>query len=143
MLQLVEIAALGIAAGGLPTSNYRPRRFIELAGDLGVETKTVEPALDVTAQAFVEAELVFCDLAGFIGEGGRIGAARQIAGRGRRTVLQRGDPGERQRLELTVGIFAQISVAVPRLIGFPDRAPKFDFDVGARGTRGNGSGCRR
>ena len=104
VLQLVEVAGLGIAAGGLPAPDHRAGVLVELAGDLGVEAEPVEPALHVAALALVEADLVFGDLVGFLGEGRGIDAGGQVAGRGRRTVLQRGDPGQRQRLELAVGI---------------------------------------
>src|ERR1700678_3423238 len=39
VLQLVEIAALGIAAGGLPARDHGAGRFVELAVDLGIEAE--------------------------------------------------------------------------------------------------------
>ena len=100
MLQLVEEAGLRIAARGLPAHDHGAGGFVELAGDLGVEAEAGEPALHVAALALVEADLVFGGLVGFLGEGRGIDAGGQVAGRGRRAVLQRGDAGQRQRLEL-------------------------------------------
>ena len=144
VLQLVEVAALGIAAGGLPARDHRAGRFVELAGHLGVEAEAVEPALHVAALALVEADLVFGGLVGFLVEGRGIDAGGQVAGRGRRPVLQRGDPGQRQRLELAVGIAGQIGVELFRLVGFLDRAPELELDVrGGRGRRHRRrGGCR-
>src|ERR1700712_3106388 len=45
VLQLVEVAALGIAAGGLPAVDHGASRFIALAGHLGIETETLPAAL--------------------------------------------------------------------------------------------------
>src|ERR1700730_16394235 len=98
VLQLVEEAGLGIAPGGLPAREHRARRVIELACHLDVETKTVKTALHVAVLALVETDLVFRGVVGIVGKGGGIDAGGQIAGRGRGTVLQRGDPGQRQRL---------------------------------------------
>jgi hypothetical protein len=66
--------------------------------------------LHVAALALVEADLVFRGLAGFVGKGRGIDTGGQIAGRGRRSVLQRGDPSQRQRLELTVRVIGQIRI---------------------------------
>ena len=149
VLQLVEVAALGIAAGGLPARDHGTGHLVELAGHLGVEAEAVEPALHVAALALVEADLVFGGLAGFLVKGGGIDAGGQVAGRGRRAVLQRGDPRQRQRLELAVRIVGQIGVELFRLVGFLDRAPELDFDlrildvVGDRGRAGAGAAAVR
>src|SRR5258705_8942476 len=83
VLQPVEVAGLGVAARGLPARNHRTRRFVELACNPGIETKAGQPALHVAALAFVEADLVFRGLAGFLSERQGIDAGRQVAGRGR------------------------------------------------------------
>src|ERR1700687_3648466 len=128
--QLVEEAGLGIAPGGLPARNHGAGRFVELARHLGVETKSAQTALNVAALTFLEAALVFRGLVGILSEGGAFDAGGQITGRGRRTVLQRGDPGQRQRFELPVWIGGQIGVELFRLVRFLDRAPELEFDVG-------------
>src|SRR4030081_2913275 len=69
VLQLVEVAALRIAAGGLPARDHGAGLFIELAGDLGVEAEPGQTALHVAALAFVEADLVLGGLVGFVVEG--------------------------------------------------------------------------
>src|SRR5947208_6696207 len=66
VLQPVEVAGLGVAARRLPARNHRTRRLVELAGNPGIETKAGQPALHVAALAFVEADLVFRGLAGFL-----------------------------------------------------------------------------
>src|SRR6266850_3738872 len=58
VLQSVEVAALGIAAGGLPARDHGTGPLIELAGDLGVEAEPGQAALHVAALALVEADLV-------------------------------------------------------------------------------------
>src|SRR5205807_7164686 len=45
VLQLVEEAGLGVAAGGLPAGDHGAGRLVELAGDLGVETKSGQATL--------------------------------------------------------------------------------------------------
>src|ERR1700753_3191208 len=107
VLQLVEEAAARIAAGGLPAAEHRTGVLVELAVDLGVEAEAVEPALHVAALALVEADLVFGDLLGFLGEGGgrdagKFTGVRVVAGGvagdlgiiplGVARVLQRGEP---------------------------------------------------
>src|SRR5947208_1127853 len=133
VLQPVEVTGLGVAARRLPARNHRTRRLVELAGNLGIETKAGQPALHVAALAFVEADLVFRGLAGFLSERQGIDAGRQVAGRGRQTALQSGDPSQRERFELAIGIAGQISVELFRLVRFLDRAPKFQLDVGSSG----------
>ena len=120
----------GIAARRLPAHDHVPGGFIELAAGLDVEAEAGEAALHVAALALVEAELVFGDLVGFLGEGGGIDAGGQVAGGGRRAVLQRGDPGQRQRLEGAVRIVGEIGVEFFRLVGVLDRAPELEFDFG-------------
>src|SRR5262245_32881908 len=69
VLQLVEIAAGGVAARGLPALDHAAGRLVEHAGHLGVEAETIETALHVAALTLVEADLVLGDLARFRGEG--------------------------------------------------------------------------
>src|SRR5262249_57589451 len=57
MLQLVEVAALRIAAGGLPAGDHVAGVRAEHAGHLGVEAKPGQAALHVAALALVEADL--------------------------------------------------------------------------------------
>src|SRR5262249_23326006 len=120
VLQLVEVAGGGIAAGGLPALDHRAGVVIEGAGDLGIETEPVETALHVAALTPVETDLVFRQLAGFLAEGGRIDGgdvARHIlAAFGRRAAFKRGDPRQRQRPELAVRIGADIGVELFRLL---------------------------
>ena len=129
VLKLVEKAALGIAAGGLPARDDGAGLLIELAGDLGVEAEPGEAALHVAALALVEADLILGGLAGLLGEGRRLDTGRQVAGRGRWTAFNGRDPGQRQRLELAVGIVRQIGVELFRLVGFLDRAPELQLDI--------------
>ena len=139
VLQPVEVAALGVAACGLPARDHRARRLVEDAGHLGVETEAVEPALHVAALALVEPDLVFRGLVGFRLERLGINPGREIAGRLRvSAILQRGNPGLRQRPELTVRIAAQIGVEFFGLVGFLDRTPELDFDLRALGCGRNG-----
>src|SRR3981081_3083362 len=74
VLQLVEVAALGIAAGGLPARDHAAGGLIELAGGLGVEAEPGEAALHVAALALVEADLIFGGLVRFLLEGRGINA---------------------------------------------------------------------
>src|ERR1019366_7399163 len=124
VLQLVEETGLGITARGLPARDHGAGIIVELAGHLGIETKPIQPALHVAALTLLETDLVFRGLVGLLGEGGGIDAGRQVARRGAGPVLKRGDPGQRQRLELAVGIVGQIGVEFVRLVGFFDRAPE-------------------
>ena len=112
VLQRVEIAARGIAAGGLPAGDHGPGRRIELAGDLGVEAEPGKAALHVATLALVEADLVLGGLVGFVLEGRGIDALAQVAGCGGilGTALNRGDPRQCQRPELTVRVAAQIGI---------------------------------
>src|SRR5262249_41488460 len=80
VLQLVEIAARGVPARGLPALDHAAGRLIEHAGHLGVEAEPVEAALHVAALALVEADLVLGDLVRIRREGGRIDAGREVAG---------------------------------------------------------------
>ena len=105
--------------------------------DLGVEAETGEAALHVAALTPVEADLVFGHLVGFIGEGRRVDTRGQIAGRVRRTVLQRGDAGQRQRLEGAVRIVGEVGVEFFGLVGILDRAPELELDFGS-GTGDDG-----
>jgi hypothetical protein len=68
VLQCVEEPGPGIAPRGLPAHDHGAGGFVELAGDPGVEADAGEAALHVAALGLVEAELVFGDLAGFLGE---------------------------------------------------------------------------
>src|SRR6478609_956620 len=81
VLQPVEIAALRIAARRLPARDHDAGRLVELAGDLGIETKAVQPALHVTALTLVEANLILGDLGGFLGKRRGVDAGGQIARR--------------------------------------------------------------
>src|SRR5579883_3580841 len=110
VLELVEIAADRIAAGGLPALDHRAGVIVELPGDLGVEAEAVEPALHVAALPAVEPDLVLGDLARLLAEGcgidgGQIArhilAVLVLPGR---AVIERRDPRQRQRAELAVGI---------------------------------------
>src|SRR5882757_8020883 len=74
VLQRVEVAALRIAAGGLPAGDHGAGVVVELAGNLGVEAEAGQAALHVAALAAIEAELVLGGLIGFVREGGRIDA---------------------------------------------------------------------
>src|SRR6266516_6114463 len=74
VLQLVEVAALGIAAGGLPARDHATGGLIELAGGLGVEAEPGEAARHVAALALVEADLVLGGLVRFLLEGRGIDA---------------------------------------------------------------------
>src|SRR5260370_38880343 len=85
MLELVQIAADGIATGGLPALDHRAGIFVELAGHLGVEAKTVQPPLPVLALALFQYDLVLGHLGGFVSEGGGMAGSGQVAGRGRGT----------------------------------------------------------
>jgi len=69
VLQRVEEAGLRVAAGGLPARDHGAGGFVEPAADLGVEAEAVEAALHVAALVLVETDLVFRDLAGFLGKG--------------------------------------------------------------------------
>jgi hypothetical protein len=69
VLEIVEEAAVGIAAGGLPAPDHRAGVVIELARKVGIETKPVQPPLHVLALALVEADLVFRDLVRLRGKG--------------------------------------------------------------------------
>src|SRR5205814_9974272 len=80
VLQLVEVAALGIAAGGLPARDHAAGSLIELAIDLGVEAEPGEAALHVAALALVEADLILGGLVRFLLEGRGINARAQVAG---------------------------------------------------------------
>ena len=106
--------------------------MVEHAGDLGVEAEAVEAALHVAALALVEADLVLGGLVGFVLEGLGIDAGGEVAGcvGVLRTALQRSDPRQRQRPELTVRIAGQIGIELFRLVGILDRAPELQFDVG-------------
>src|SRR6476659_4423351 len=111
VLQLVEVAALGIAAGGLPACDHAAGGLIELAGGLGVEAEPGEAALHVAALPLVEADLVLGGLVRFLLEGRGIDACAQVAGGiGFGTRLKRGNARQGQRAELAVGIVAQIGV---------------------------------
>ena len=85
----------------------------------------------VFGMPLVETDLVFGHLVGFFGEGGLVDARSQVARRGRGAVLERGNPRQRQRLELTVGIARQVSIKLFRLVGILDRPPELDFDLAA------------
>src|SRR5438445_197814 len=102
VLQLVEVAALGIAAGGLPAREHRAGGLVEDAGHLRVEAKPVEAALHVASLALLEPDLVFRGLVRLLGKGRRIDAGGEVAGRRARAALERRDPRQRQRLELAV-----------------------------------------
>src|SRR5206468_12589998 len=80
VLQLVEVAALGIAAGGLPARDHGTGPLIELAGDLGVEAESGQAALHVAALALVEADLILGGLVRFLLEGRGIDARALVAG---------------------------------------------------------------
>src|ERR1700726_4823605 len=82
VLELVQIAADGIATGGLPALDHRAGIFVELAGPLGGEAKTVQPPLHVLALALFQSDLVLGHLGGFVGEGGGIDGSGQVTGRG-------------------------------------------------------------
>src|SRR2546421_5430586 len=130
VLQPVEVAALGIAAGGLPARNHAAGSLIELAGGLGVEAEPGEAALHVASLALVEADLILGGLVRFLLEGRGIDARGQVAGGvGLGTGLKRGNARQGQRAELTVGIVAQIGVELFRLVGILDRAPELQFHV--------------
>src|SRR4029453_2518276 len=58
VLQLVEIAALGIAARGLPARDDRTRRRVELPGGLGIEAEAGEAARPVGGPALCAAVVV-------------------------------------------------------------------------------------
>src|SRR5262245_15226191 len=81
VLRLVEVAALRVAAGGLPAGDDVAGVRGEHAGHLGVEAEAVEAALHVAALALVEADLVLGELGRFFGEDGGIDAPRQVARR--------------------------------------------------------------
>jgi hypothetical protein len=127
-LQRADKAALGIAAGGLPARDYGAGGVVEFPAGLGVETEAGEAALHVAALAAIEAELVFRGLVGLFGERQGIDAGGQVAGCGRRTILQRGNAGQRQRLEGPVRIIGEIGVEFFRLVGVLDRAPELELD---------------
>src|SRR3954454_12980765 len=92
VLQLVEVAALGIAAGGLPARDHAAGGRIELASGLGVEAEPGEAALHVATLALVEADLILGGLVGFLLEGCGIDARGQVAGGiGFGTRLKRGN----------------------------------------------------
>src|SRR3954468_6905984 len=80
VLQPVEVAALGIAAGGLPARDHAAGGWIELASGLDVEAEPGEAALHVAALALVEADLILGGLVGFLLEGCGIDARGQVAG---------------------------------------------------------------
>src|SRR6185437_10361325 len=103
VLQRVEEAGRGITARSLPARNDGAGRLIELAVHPGVEAEPGQSPLHVTPLRPVESDLVFGDLGGLRREGSGIGPGRQIARRGRWSILQRGNTGQRQRLELPVG----------------------------------------
>src|SRR6202022_3411517 len=87
VLQFVQKASAGIAACRLPTLNDRAGGIIELAGDLGIESKTGQSALNIATLALVKANLVFGELRGFVGKSRGIDACGQIAGRRAWTIL--------------------------------------------------------
>ncbi len=84
VLELVEVAGRRIAARGLPALDHRAGLVVELAGRLDVEAEAGETALHVAAQVLVQPDLVFGDLIGRFGEGGRIDASGEVARRRRR-----------------------------------------------------------
>src|SRR3954470_12870815 len=91
VLELVEVAGLRIAAGGLPARDHGAGLLIEGAGDLGVKAKPGQPALHVAALALFEPDLVFRNLVGFRGKGRGINAGGQVAGLSRGAVPERGN----------------------------------------------------
>src|SRR6266702_3745688 len=137
VLELVQIAGGGIAARSLPALDHATGLIVELAGCLDIEAEAGEAALHVAAQVLVEADLVFGDLVGLFGEGRGIDAGGEVARRRRGTVLDRGDAGERQRLEGAVRIVGEVSVELLNLVGVLDRAPELELDFA-----GLGDGCR-
>ena len=138
-LQGVEEAAPGIAARSLPARDHSAGIVVELAADPGVKAEAGQAALHVAALAPVETDLVFAGLVGFLGEGCGIDTGGQVTGRGRGAILQRGDAGERQRLERAVRIVGEIGVEFFRLVRVLDRAPELKLDFRGR----TGSGRRR
>src|SRR5882672_8796095 len=69
------------------------------------EAETSQPTLHVFTPCLVEADLIFGFLGCFVGKDHHwIDGFRQVAGGRARTVLQRGDPRQGDRFELTVGI---------------------------------------
>src|SRR6266700_7579969 len=105
MLQRVEEAGLGIAACRLPARDHSAGRLVELSVGPGVEAETRQPALHVFTHCPVEADLIFGFLGCFVGKDHHwIDAFRQVAGSCALTLLQRGDPRQGDRFELTVGI---------------------------------------
>ncbi len=96
VLQGVEIAGGGITARGLPALDHGAGLVVEPAIRLGVEAEPGQTALHVAALAPIQPDLVFGGLVCFLGKGRGVDGCRQIAGGGRRAVLQRGDAGERQ-----------------------------------------------
>jgi len=138
VLQLVEEAGLRITAGSLPAGDHGAGGVVELAGGLDVEADPGQPALHVAALRPVEAELVFGDLIRFLGEGGGIDAGGQVAGGGRGTILQRGDAGQRDRLEGAARIVGQIGVEFFRPVGVLDRTPELELDFRDRTADGSG-----
>jgi len=80
MLERVEEAGLGIAAGALPAHDDGAGRLVELSVNLGVKAETGQPALHGTSLSPVEADLIFVFLSCFVGKGRRIVGYRQIAG---------------------------------------------------------------
>ena len=138
MLHRVEVAAPGIATGGLPAGDHGAGGFVELAAGLDVEAEAGQAALHVAALVAIEAELVLGEWARLFRESGGIDAdtCDEGAFRGRWAVLKRGDTGQRDRFEGAVGIVGEIGVELFGLAGVLDRAPELEFDVGSR-TRGD------
>src|SRR5258708_1102288 len=125
MLQRVEEAGLGIAACRLPARDDSAGRSVELSVGPGVEAETGQPAVAVFAVCLVEADLIFGFLGCFVGKDHHwIDGFRQVAGGRARTVLQRSDPRQGDRLELTVGIAGEIGAEFDRLVRILDRTPE-------------------
>src|SRR6266851_1867331 len=140
MLQRVEEAGLGIAACPLPARDDRAGRFVELSVGLGVEAEARQPALHSFTPCLVEAYLIFGFLGCFLGKDHHwIDGFRQVAGGRARTVLQRGDPRQGDRFELTVGIAGQIGTEFAGPVRILDRTPELELNL----RSGAGCGSRR
>src|SRR5258705_3600351 len=138
MLQRVEQAGLGIAACPLPARDDRAGRFVELSVGLDVEAEARQPALHVFTPCPVEADLIFGFLGCFLGKDHHwIDGFRQVAGGRARTVLQRGDPRQGDRFELTVGKAGQIGTEFASPVRILDRTPELELNLRSGAGRGS------
>src|SRR6516162_1808033 len=74
VLELVQKAAAGIAARGLPAGDHGACFLVELARQFGVEAESSQPPLHIAPLDPVQSDLVFRRLIGFLGESSRIDA---------------------------------------------------------------------